>query len=149
VWIEKAETLTRGFPEETLGAMVNRTPRIKDIISGIILLAARGNDPIPLAEVHTIIHAMKSHESIFSGLRFSLTGAVCYSRDIDHAINHLTDGGFLKIVGGSVFLGEHAHEFRKYLSGFLTNFQVNALHSVSLRFHDRLRREVKGPCGRS
>jgi len=128
---------------------VNRHPRIKEIISGIILLAARGKNPIPLAKVHSILHAMKSHESIFSGLRFSLTGAVCYSRDIEHAIHHLTDGGFLKIVGGSVFVGEHAHEFRRYLSGFLTNSQVHALHSVSLRFHDRLRREAKEPCGRS
>ena len=127
---------------------MNRHPRIKEIISGIILLAARGKDPIPLAEVHSIIHAMKSHESIFQGVRFSLTGAVCYSRDIDHAINHLTNRGFLKIVGGSVLVGEHAHEFRRYLSGFLTNSQVHALHSVSLRFHDRLRREVKDPCGR-
>ena len=134
--------------ESARGAIVNRHPRIKEIISGIIMLAARGKDPIPLAEVHSIIHAMKSHESIFWGLRFSLTGAVCYSRDIDHAINYLTNRGFLKIVGGSAFVGEHAHEFGKYLSGFLTNSQVQALHSVSLRFHDRLRREVKDPCGR-
>ena len=88
--------------------MVNRHPRIKDIISGIILLAARGKEPMPLAKVHSIIHAMKSHEPILSGLRFSLTGAVCYSRDIDQAINHLTDGGFLKIVEGSAFVGERA-----------------------------------------
>lgn len=113
------------------------------------MLAARGKDPIPLAEVHSIIHAMKSHESIFSGLRFSLTGAVCYSRDIDQAINHLTDSGFLEIVGGSAFVGKHAHEFGKYLSGFLTNSQIQAVHSVSLRFHDRLRRDAKDPRGRS
>ena len=128
---------------------MNRNPRIKEIISGIILLAARGKDPIPLAKVHSILHAMKSHESIFSGLRFSLTGAVCYSRDIDHAINYLTDGGFLEIAGGSAFVRERAHEFENYLSGFLTNSQIQAVHSVSLRFHDRLRREVKDPCVRS
>lgn len=147
--IEKAGYLFQGFPEETRGAIVNRHPHIKEIISGIILLAARGKDPIPLAEVHSIIHAMKSHESIFSGLRFSLTGAVCYSRDIDQAIHHLTDGGFLKIVGGSAFAGEHAPAFGNYLSGFLTNSQIQAVHSVSLRFHDRLRRDAKDPCNRS
>ena len=106
VWIEKAGSPSRGFPEENHVAMVNRHPRIKDIISGMILLAARGRDPIPLAKVHSIIHAMKSHELILSGVRFSLTGAVCYSRDIDQAINHLTDGGFLKVVDGSAFVGE-------------------------------------------
>ena len=147
--IEKAGDLSPIFPEETCGAIVNRHPRIKEIISGIILLAARGKDTIPLAKVHSILHAMKSHESIFSELRFSLTGAVCYSRDIDQAIKYLTDGGFLKIVGGSAFVGENAHEFGEYLSGFLTNSQIQAVHSVSLRFHDRLRREVMDPCGRS
>lgn len=122
---------------------MNRHPRIKEIISGIILLGARGKEPMPLAKVHSIIHAMKSHESILSGLRFSLTGAVCYSRDIDQAVNHLTDGGFLEIVGGSAFVGEHAPEFGEYLSGFLTNSQIQAVHSASLRFHDRVRRDVK------
>ena len=145
VWIEKAESLPRGFPEETPGAMVNRPHRIKDIISGMILLAARGRDPMPLAKVHSIIHEMKSHESILSGLRFSLTGAVCYSRDIDQAIHHLTEGGFLEIVDGSAFVGEHAHEFGDYLSGFLTNSQIQAVHSASLRFHQRVRRGVKDP----
>jgi hypothetical protein len=143
--IEKAGYLSPKFLEETYGAIVNRGPRVKEIISGIILLAARGKDPIPLAKIHSFIHAMKSDESIFSGLRFSLTGAVCYSRDIDQAIHHLTDGGFLNIVGGSAFVGENAHEFWDYLSGFLTNSQIQAVHSVSLRFHDRLRRDVKDP----
>lgn len=125
--------------------MVNRHPRIKDIISGIILLAARGRDPMPLAKVHSIIHAMKSHESILSGLRFSLTGSVCFSRDIDQAINHLTERGFLEIVGGSAFVGELAPEFGDYLSGFLTNSQIQAVHSASLRFHERVRRDVQDP----
>lgn len=125
--------------------MVNRPHRIKDIISGMILLAARGRVRMPLAKVHSIIHEMKSHESILSGLRFSLTGAVCYSRDIDQAIHHLTEGGFLEIVDGSAFVGEHAHEFGNYLSGFLTNSQIQAVHSASLRFHQRVRRGVKDP----
>jgi len=42
-------------------------------------------------------------------------------------------------------VGENANDFGKYLSGFLTNSQVHALHSVSLRFHDRLRRNGKDP----
>ena len=125
--------------------MAIRPPRIKDILSGIILLASRCRKPIPLATVHSIIHAMKPHESILSGLRFSLTGAVCYSRDIDQAVDRLADAGFLKVVGGAVFVGENAEEFGEYLSGFLTNSQVQAVHSASLRFHDRLRRDVRIP----
>jgi len=124
---------------------MNRPPRMKEIISGIILLAARGKEPMPTAKVHSILHAMKSHESILSGLRFSLTGAVCYSLDIDQAIHHLTDGGFLKIVAGSAFAVEHASGFGNYLSGFLTNSQIQVVHSASLRFHERMRRDVKDP----
>jgi len=128
--------------------MVNRHPRITDIISGMILLAARGRDPMPLAKVHSILHEMKSHESILTGVRFSLTGAVCYSRDVDQAINHLTEGGFLEIVDGSAVVGERAHEFGGYLSGFLTNSQIQAVHSASLLFHERVRRDVKDPRNR-
>jgi len=128
--------------------MVNRPPRIKDIISGMILLAARGRDPMPLAKVHSILHEMKPHELILSGLRFSLTGAVCYSRDVDQAISHLAEGGFLKVVDGSAIVGEHAHEFDDYLSGFLTNSQIQAVHSASLRFHERVRRDVRDPRNR-
>ena len=143
--IARAGDFSPKFLDVTGGAILNRHPRIKEIISGIILLGARGKDPIPLDEVHSIIHAMKFHESILSGLRFTLTGAVCYSRDIDQAIQQLTDGRFLKIIEGSAFVGENAHDFGKYLNGFLTNSQIRAVHSVSLRFHDRLRRDVRIP----
>ena len=148
VWMEKAASRTRRFSEEATGAMVNRPPRIKDIVSGMILLAARDSDPMPLPKVHSILHEMKSHESILSGLRFSLTGAVCYSRDVDQAITHLTEGGFLEIVNGSAVLGERGHEFGDYLSGFLTNSQIQAVHSASLRFHERVRRDVGDPRNR-
>jgi hypothetical protein len=100
---------------------------------------------MPLEKVHSIIHAMKYHESILSGLRFSLTGAVCYSRDIDQAINHLADAGFLEIVDGTAFVKRHSPGFGEYLSRFLTNSQIDAVHSASLRFHERVRRDVKVP----
>ena len=149
VWIEKARRLSPGYPEEDRGAMMTRHPRIKDIISGVILLAARGKEAMPLAKVHSIILAMKSHESILSGLRFSLTGAVCYSRDVDQAINHLIEGGFLEIVDGSAFVGEHAPEFGNCLSASLTNSQIQAVHSASLRFHERLLRDSRDPRDRT
>lgn len=147
-WIGKADSRTRRFSEEVPGAMVNRPPRIKDIVSGMILLAARDTAPMPLEKVHSILHEMKSHELILSGLHFSLTGAVCYSRDVDQAIHHLTEDGFLEIVDGSAVVGERAHEFGDYLSGFLTNSQIQAVHSASLRFHERVRRDVRDPRNR-
>lgn len=148
VWIEKTETHTRGLHEETPGAMVDRIPRIKDIISGMILLAARGGNPIPLPMLHSVFHEMRSHEPILSGIRFSLTGAVCYSRDIDQAVNRLAESGYLEIVDGAVFVMGRAHEFGDYLSGYLTNSQIQSVHSASLRFHERLRRDAGEPRNR-
>lgn len=144
VWTGPAGRFSHGYREGICSSMVNRPPRIKDIISGIILLAAGEKEPLPLEKVHEIIHAMKSHESILSGLRFSVTGAVCYSRDVDQTISFLADGGYLEIVGGSAFLGEHGPEFRDYLSRFLSNYQIETIHSASLRFHERVRRDFRG-----
>lgn len=143
--VEEDGHLFHGFMEDTWDATVPRPPRIKEIISGILLLAARGRGPIPLGKVHSIIHAMKPHESILSGVHFSLTGAVCYSRDIDHAIKSLNDGGFLEIVDGAAFVVERVPGYVNYLSGRFTNSQIQGVHSTSLRFHERLRREVNDP----
>jgi hypothetical protein len=122
-----------------------RPPWIKEIIAGILLLATDGKGPIPLEKIHAIFLAMKPHEPILSGLRFSLTGAVCFSRDIDRAIGHLDDSGMIEVVDGSVLVEERLPEFVNHLSGFLTNSQIQAVHSASLRFYDRLRRECGDP----
>ncbi len=125
--------------------MVDRLPQIKEIVSGILALAARNGERIPLAKSHSIFHAMKSHEPILSGLRFSLTGDVCYSHDIEHAINDLVDCGVLEIDGRCAVVTGRSHQFWRYLSRYWTNSQIHVIHSVSLRFHDRLRRDVENP----
>lgn len=142
LWIDKAGGQSPVFKEESQGPMVDRPPQIKEIVSGILALAARKGERIPLTMSHSIVYAMKSHEPILSGLRFSLTGDACYSRDIDHAIHILIDGGFLKIDGQAAIVTGRVHQFWRYLGGFLTNSQIQDIHSVSLRFHDRLRRDV-------
>jgi hypothetical protein len=133
------------FKKESGGAMEHRPTQIMVIVSGILALAARKGERIPLAMIHSIVHAMKPHEPILSGLRFSLTGDVCYSRDIDQAINTLIDSGFLKIDGRSAVVTGRPHQFWRYMAGFLTNSRIQVIHSVSLRFHDLLRRDAKSP----
>jgi len=145
IWADTVGDHAPVFRDDRPERMVNRPPQVKEIVSGILALAARKGERIPLAKSHSIVYAMKSHEPILSGLRFSLTGDVCYSRDIDQAINILIDGGFLKIEGQSAVVTGRAQQFWRYLGGFLTNSQVQDIHSVSLRFHDRLRRDVKNP----
>lgn len=146
MWIGEAQDHAQVTVERGPEPVVNRPPQVKEIVSGILALAARTGERIPLAKCHAIVHAMKSQEPILSGLRFSLTGDVCFSRDIDQAINILIDGGFLKIDGQSAVVTGRAHQFWRYLGGSLANSRIQDIHSVSLRFHDRLRRDVKNPC---
>jgi hypothetical protein len=115
-------------------------PNFEDILSGILLLAAKEDESLPVFGIHTIFHEMKVHEPVLSGLRFSLTGDVCFSRTVDHAIKNLVDRGSLRIVGESVIVCGGIHEFRSHLSRSLTNPQIQAIHSASLRFYDRMRR---------
>ena len=116
-------------------------PNFTEVISGILTLAANEGELIPIAKIYTILYEMKPHEMILSGLRFSLTGDVCFSRNVHQAINNLIDCGFLKIVNESTVAVERIQPFRTYLSGFLSNSQLQAIHSTSLRYYDRLHRE--------
>jgi len=127
-------------------ARETRQPRIREIVSGILLLGAGGGETtLHPSKVHEFLHAMKPHESILSGLRFTLTGDVCFSRDVDQAIRDLVDAGFLREGARAVIVPGSAARFWKYLEGFLSNSQIQAIHSVSLRFHDRMRRYSAGP----
>jgi hypothetical protein len=115
-------------------------PNFEDILSGILLLAAKEDERLPVFGIHTIFHEMKAHEPILSGLRFSLTGDVCFSRTVDHAIRNLVDRGSLRMVGESAIVCGGINEFRSHLSRSFTNPQIQAIHSASLRFYDRMRR---------
>jgi hypothetical protein len=138
---------------EVLRSLLNSTewnatnlvpPNFKDILSGILTLAAREGECVPVAKIHSILYEMITHEPILSGLRFSLTGDVCYSRDVDQAIKNLLDWGSLKIVGESALMLRGVHSFRTHLSRTFTKSQIQAIHSASLRYCNRLRRDVPG-----
>lgn len=111
---------------------------ITDVLSGILTLAANEGEQVPIAKIHSVLYEMKPHEIILAGLKFSLKGDVCYSKNIHRAIDNLVVWGFLKIVDGSTVSVERIHPFRTYLSGFLSNSQLQAIHSASLRYYDRL-----------
>jgi hypothetical protein len=119
-------------------------PNFKDILSGILTLAAREGESMPVAKIHSILYEMNTHEPILTGLRFSLTGDVCYSRDVDQAIQNLIDWGSLKLVGESALMLRGIHTFRTHLSRSFTKSQFQAIHSASLRYCNRLHRDVQG-----
>ncbi len=117
-------------------------PNFTDVISGILTLAACEGERIPIAKIHSILYEMLPHEMILSGLSFSLKGDIFYSRNVHQAISYLVGCGFLTIVDGSTVAVGRVKPFRTYLSGFLSNSQLQAIHSTSLRYFDRLRRQM-------
>ena len=81
------------------------SPDIADVISDILLLAgakvARG---IPRSAIHSILWKMQREGTFPSRVRFSITGDVCYSREIDSAINKLLVLGVLQATKDGTIL---------------------------------------------
>lgn len=117
------------------------SPEVCDIVAGVLALAAREQERIPVARIHSTLFEMKGREPVLSGLHFSLTGAVFYSRSIDRAIRNLIDWGVLKVVDPATVVVERIRLFRAHMSRALTRSQFQAVRSASLRYYDRLRRE--------
>lgn len=117
------------------------SPDVSDIVSGVLALAGREEERIPVAKIHAILFEMKSCEPVLSGLRFSLTGAVFYSRSIDRAIRNLIDWGALNLVDPATVAVGRIRLFRTHISRFLTNSQLQAVRTASLRYYERLRSE--------
>lgn len=113
-----------------------------EIVSGVLTLAARKEERIPVAKIHSILFEMKAREPVLAGLHFSLTGAVFYSRSIDQAIRNLIDWGALKLVDPATVAVESIRLFRTYISRTLTSSQFQAVRAASLRYYDRLRSET-------
>lgn len=118
-------------------------PNFTDIVSGIVMLSAGEGDFLNIGRIHSIFYEMKPHEPILSGLKFSLTGDVCFSRDIDRAVRSLVDWGSLKVIDNATVVVGDTRSYRSYLSNSFTKSQLAAIHSVSRRYHDRLHRDVQ------
>lgn len=115
-------------------------PDLSSILSGIITLGANGGEQLPLPKIHTVFHHMKQHNRILAGLWFSITGSVCYSRDVDNVLRDLASQGVLKIEEGSVAVVKNAALLRDRLRRILPVRQYRKLLKVSRAFHERLER---------
>lgn len=119
--------------------MSSAPQNLTEVISGILTLgAAKRTKRIPLREIYSILHEMRATEPLLSGIRFSITGSVCYSRQIDNAIRTLVDRGTLKMENDSTVVVAPTHMFRTRLLEILTYSQFHSLLSASRHFHERL-----------
>ena len=90
-------------------------PELSAVISGIIALGANGGEQLYQPKIHTALYQMKHHNRMLAGLWFSITGSVCFSRDVENVLRHLASQGVVKIEADSVvvknigFLQERLH----------------------------------------
>ena len=113
-------------------------PDLSAVISGIITLGANGGEQLFLPKIHTVLYQMKEHDRMLSSMWFSITGSVCYSRDIENVLRDLASQGVVKIEEGSVFV-KNIGFLRKRLRGMLPVRQYRKLLKTSRKFYARLR----------
>lgn len=74
-------------------------PEIGDIITAVISLACRGGEQLRIPRVYAALNELKERDVLLSGLYFSITGAVCYSPQIDETLCTLVATGMLVLTG--------------------------------------------------
>jgi len=112
-------------------------PDLYAVISSIITLGANGGEQLFLPEIHTALYQMKQHDRMLAGLWFSITGSVCYSRDIENVLRDLASQGVVKIEAGSVSV-KNIGFLRKRLRSGLPVRQYRKLLKTSRKFYERL-----------
>ena len=112
-------------------------PDLSAVISGIITLGANGGEQLFPPKIHTVLYEMKQHDRMLAGLWFSITGSVCYSRDIEHVLRDLASQGVVKIEAGSVVV-KNIGSMRKRLRSMLPVRQYRKLLKASRKFYARL-----------
>ncbi|HZD54715.1 MAG TPA: hypothetical protein VE080_00540 [Candidatus Aquicultoraceae bacterium] len=109
-------------------------PDLFDVISGIITLGANGGEQLFLPKIHTVLFQMKQHNRLLGGLWFSITGSVCYSRDIENVLRSLASLGVVNIEADSVAV-KNIGFLRTRLRNMLPVRQYRKLLKTSRKFY--------------
>jgi len=113
-------------------------PNLSDVISGVITLGANGGEQLFLPKIHTVLYQMKQHNRMLASLWFSITGSVCYSRDIENVLRNLASLGVVKIEAESVVVKNNGF-LRNRLRNMLPVRQYRKLLKTSRKFYSLLR----------
>jgi len=123
-------------------------PQISDILTAIISLACRGGEELRVPRVYSALSELKGRDALLSGLYFSITGAVCYSRQIEEILHSLVDKGILILKGRDTLVvrAEAAREIRGRLRKKLPSSVYRGLKTASTMFYGNMfRRKDKAP----
>lgn len=112
-------------------------PQIDDILTAVISLACRGGEQLRKPRVFFALSELKAREALLSGLYFSITGAVCYSRQVEEILRSLAEKGILvmKERDTLVVRVREAEAVRAGLKRKLPSPAYRALQTASKRFY--------------
>jgi hypothetical protein len=117
--------------------MVPWIPEIDDILTALISLACRGGEQLRMPRVYSTLSELKAKEVLLSGIYFSITGAVCYSRQVEEILRSLVEKGILvaKERDTLVVRDQGVEEVRAGLRKKLPSTVYRALQTASKRFY--------------
>jgi hypothetical protein len=115
-------------------------PEIADIITAILSLACRGGEQLRIPRVYSALSELKGKDVLLSGLYFSITGAVCYSRQIDETLRSLMAKGILVLTGRDTLVvrDDAVEEVRVRLRKKLPSAAYRSLQTASKWFYGKM-----------
>jgi hypothetical protein len=116
-------------------------PNVADVVAGIIGLACQGGEQLRIPQIYSTLCELKGKRQILlSGLSFSITGSVCYSRTIEETLRALVARGILDVKDRDTLIvaGKAPAEVRKLLPRPLPRRIYLRLLSISRAFYRRM-----------
>jgi hypothetical protein len=115
-------------------------PEIGDILTAIIGLACRGGEQFRIPKIYSVLSELKGRDVFLSSLYFSITGAVCYSRQIEETLRSLMANGMLvpKERDTLMIRDEAATEIRARLRRKFPSSIYRSLQDTSKRFYGKM-----------
>ena len=115
-------------------------PEIGDVITAVIGLACRGGEQLRVPKVYSVLRELKERDALLSGLYFSITGAVCYSRQVDEALRSLVARGMLILKESDTLVvrNDAAEALRARLRRKLPSSVYRSLKIASRRFYRKM-----------
>lgn len=112
-------------------------PQTGDVLTAVFSLACRGGEQLRMQRVYSALSELKAREVLLSGLYFSITGAVCYSRQVEEILRSLMEKGMLVTKERDTLLvrDQAAEEVRAGLRKRLPSSDYRALQTASKRFY--------------
>jgi len=120
--------------------MLPWNPEVGDILTAIISLACRGGEQFRIPRIYSVLSELKGRNVFLVSLYFSITGAVCYSRQIEETLRSLMAKGILVPAERNTVIvrDEAAKEIQARLRSTLPPSIFRSLQDTSKRFYRKM-----------